>query len=83
MKKVYLITNIEQYAMLIAYCVEHDISVFRTFWNEREKGNRCYYVNFKDKRCLYSSKEYWLKEGYEIVVPEFYFDEYGCVRIRS
>ena len=37
-KKAYLLISIEEYGKFIAYCIENDISVFRTYWNEREKA---------------------------------------------
>ena len=80
-RKVYLISNIEEYGKLMAYCIEHDIVVFRTYWNEKEKGNRCFEVNFKDKRCYYSSKEYYFNEGYNILIPVFDFNKFGTIII--
>ncbi len=79
--KVYLIKNIEEYGKLIAYCIEKDISVFRSYWDDREKSNRCYNISFKDKRLYYSSKEYYENEGAEIVIPEFYCTNFGDYRI--
>ena len=84
---VYLIKNIEEYGKLMAFCIDHDISVWRTYWDEREKGNRCYYINWKEKRCYYSSLDYYQGKyrfddiEYEIVEPIFEFDKYGTVEI--
>lgn len=36
-KKAYLLMSIEEYGKFIAYCIENDITVFRTYWDEREK----------------------------------------------
>ena len=83
MKEVYLITTIEEYGKLIAYCIEHDIQVFRTYWDESAKGNRCYHIDYSEKRCYYSSKEYYIDNGYAIVVPKFYFNKYGTVCIKG
>lgn len=33
-KKAYLITNIEEYGKFISFCINKDICVFRTYWNE-------------------------------------------------
>lgn len=33
--KAYLIKNIEEYGKLMAYRIENDISVFRSYWDER------------------------------------------------
>lgn len=79
--KVYLIKTIEEYGKLIAYCIENDISVFRSYWDAREKGDRCYHVSFKDKRLYYSSKEYYENEGAEIIIPEFYCTNFGEYKI--
>ena len=78
----YRITTIKEYGLLMAYCIERDISVFRTYWDEREKDDRCYYVSFKDKRCYYSSSSYYIKSGYKIVEPGFWADECGRINIR-
>ena len=79
--KVYLIKNIEEYGKLIAYCIEKDINVFRSYWDDREKGDRCYHISFKDKRLYYSSKEYYENEGAEIIIPEFYCTNFGKYKI--
>ena len=83
MKKVYLITNIEDYGKLMAYCIENDISVWRTYWDERERGDRCFEINWKEKRCYYSSKRYYQSMGYQIVTPMFRVDEYGNYEIGA
>lgn len=77
MRTVYLISNIEEYGKLIAFCIDNYISVFRTYWDEREKGNRCFEINWKDKRCYYASKQYWMESGYAIRTPKFELNEYG------
>ena len=76
-KKAYLITSIEDYGKFISYCINNDIQVWRTYWDEREVGMRCYYINFEERRCYYSSCQYYKNEGYEIVTPVFSLDEYG------
>lgn len=76
-KRAYIIENIEEYGKLISYCIEHDINVFRTYWDEREKNNRCYAIDWKERRCYYSSKKYYEENGYEIIVPEFKLTQYG------
>lgn len=75
--KVYLIKNIEEYGKFISYCIDHDINVWRLYWNEKEKGNMCYRIDWGNGRCFYSSKKYWEDNGYEIVVPNFFLDKYG------
>lgn len=75
--KVYLIKNIEEYGKFIAYCIDHDINVWRLYWDEKEKGNICYRIDWGNGRCFSSSKKYWEDNGYEIVEPNFILDEYG------
>lgn len=83
MKKIaYLLSSIEDYGAFISFCIEHDICVFRTYWDEREKGERCYFIDWQEKRCYYSSVEYYLKLGYKILTPVFYFNSFGKVHIR-
>lgn len=77
MKKVYLISSIEEFGKLMSLCIEKDISVFRTYWDEREKGSRCYRIDWEEKRCYYCSREYWKTKGYEVVVPVFAVNQYG------
>jgi hypothetical protein len=76
-KKAFLIANIEEYGKLISFCINNDICVFRTYWDEREKGDRCYNIDWKEKRCYYSSRRYYENNGYEIVSPTFQLNEYG------
>lgn len=82
MKQAYLITNIEEYGKLMAFCIENDISVFRTYWDDREKGDRCYHINWKEKRCYYSRRNYWEDDGYDIIIPKFYVNEYGVYKME-
>lgn len=76
-KKAYLINSIEEYGKFISFCINKDILVWRTYWNEREKGDRCYAIDWKEKRCYYSSRLYYENNGYEIVVPTFTLNTYG------
>lgn len=76
-KKAYLITSVGEYGKFISFCIENDISVWRTYWDEREKGDRCYNIDWKEKRCYYSSRRYYENNGYEIVSPTFQLNEYG------
>ena len=79
MKTAYLISNIEEYGKFIAFCIDNDISVWRTYWNEREKY--CFNINWKEKRCYYSSKQYYLNEDYVLKTPNFEIDEYGKYKL--
>lgn len=81
--KVYLIKNIEEYGKLMSYCIERDISVFRTYWDEREKGNRCYNISFEEKQCYHSSKQYYKSQGAEILIPEFRCTKFGHYDIEK
>lgn len=82
-KIVYRIKNIEEYGKLMAYCIEHDIRVWRTYWDEREKDTRCYFINWDTKNCLYSPIKFWESNGFKVVEPVFDFDEYGTVVIKE
>ena len=80
-KEVYLIKDITEYGKLIAFCIKHDITIFRTYWGNREKGNRCYQIDWDEKRCYYSSRKFYEENGYKIVVPYFSFDRFGEIYI--
>ena len=87
-KTAYLIKNIEEYGKLMAYCIDHDITVWRTYWNEKEKGTICYSIDWKLKRCFYSKIDYYQgrnidNEVYDIVEPVFESNEYGNVTISK
>ena len=69
--RAFLITSVEEYGKLVAFCISKDISIYRTYWDEREKGSRCYNINWKEKRCYYENN------GYEIVKPIFRPNAYG------
>ena len=83
---VYLIKNIEEYGKLMAFCIDNDINVWRTYWNERDKGTIGYHIDWKQKRCFYSKIDYWKgnnidNKAYEIIEPSFVFDEYGKIQL--
>lgn len=82
-KTAYLIVNVEEYGKLISFCINNDISVWRTYWDEREKGERCFQIDWIGKRCYYSSKRFYESEGYEIITPIFYVDSYGNYKIKD
>ena len=82
-KRAYLIASIEEYGKLISFCINNDISVWRTYWDEREKDDRCFQIDLENKRCYYSSKRYYENEGYEIITPTFYVDKYGNYKITE
>ena len=74
-----LVDNIKDYGFLMAYCIDKDICVFRTYWNEKEKTSMCYKIDYTDKRCYKSDVDYYKENGDEIFKPIFSFDEYGKV----
>lgn len=82
-KEAFIIDNITDFGNLMAFCIERDISVWRTYFDEREKNNRCYSIDWKQKRCYYSRKEYWLEKGYKVYKPTFYVDEWGKIKIKK
>lgn len=77
MKKVYILSGISDYGKFISFCIKNDITVFRTYWDEREIIKRCYYIDWIQKRCYYSDRSYWESKGYEVVSPIFLCDKYG------
>ena len=76
-KRAFLITSIEEYGKLIAFCISKDICVYRTYWDEREKISRCYNIDWREKCCYYSKLRYYEDNGYEIVKPIFMLNDYG------
>ncbi len=82
-KKAYLITNIEEYGKFVSFCIENDVNVWRTYWDEREKGDRCYNIDWQEKRCYYSSRRYYEENGYEVITPTFHLDKYGNYKMLN
>ena len=76
-KRAFLITSVEEYGKLIAFCISNDICVYRTYWDEREKRSRCYNIDWKERCCYYSKLRYYEDNGYEIVKPVFRLNAYG------
>lgn len=81
MENVYLISNVEEFGKLMSFCIDNDICVFRTYWNEQEKGKICYCVNFRDKRCSFGTMQFYVKQGYQIRIPIFEVDDFGKYRL--
>lgn len=73
----YLIENISEYGKLLSFCIENDISVFRSYWDDREKGDRCYVIDFSDRRLYYSSFSFYKSQGYTIYIPYFVLNPYS------
>lgn len=82
LKRAFAITNIEEYGKFISFCIENDVCVFRTYWDEREKNDRCYCIDFQEKRCFYAPRRYYEEKGYAIVTPTFLLDECGQYKIK-
>ena len=80
---VYLIDSIEEYGKLMAYCINHDITVWRCYWDEREKGDRCFDVDFQSKRIWYSCSKYYRDIGATIIKPKFIVNKYGVYEIEK
>lgn len=54
-KKAYLIKDIAEYGKFISYCINNDISVELAYWDNRYKGDRCYYIDERERECYYAS----------------------------
>lgn len=80
-KKAYLIVNIEEYGKFISFCINNDVNVWRTYWDDREKEDRCYNIDWQENRCYYSSRRYYEENGYDILIPNFHLDKYGNYKI--
>lgn len=76
-KIAYRISSIEDYGKFMAFCINKDINVWRTYWDEREKGDRCYSIDWREKRCYYSSKRYYIDNDYTVIDPTFSMNAFG------
>lgn len=43
-KIVDIISNLEEYGKLMAFCIQNDISAWRTYWDERDTDT-CYSID--------------------------------------
>lgn len=80
-KLAYKISNIIEYGKLMAFCIQNDVCVFRTYWDEREKLDRYYSIDWKEKRCYYSKRKYFEENGYSLYEAVFEPDKYGNYKI--
>ena len=81
MKKVaFIISNIEEYGKFISFCIDYDICVFRSYWDEREKSHWCYSIDWESNKCFYSPRSYYENKNYEVVTPKFELDDDGRYR---
>jgi len=81
-KKAFIIENIEEYGKLMAFCIDNDISVWRTYWHN-DNTDIYYSINWIEKRCYYARKQWWIKNEYKIFKPIFYKDEWGKIKIKK
>lgn len=79
----YLIRSIEEYGKFVAYCIDNDISVWRLYYNDREKGKFCLKIDWEEKRCFYSSLVFYLGINCKIVLPEFEIDKFGRFQLLN
>ena len=77
MKIAYLISNIEEYGKFLSFLINNDFNVYRLYWDERAKGDRCYQIDWKEKRCYYDTRKHYEDNGYEIIKPDFVCNKYG------
>ena len=80
---IYKISSIEEYGKLLAYLINNDFNVFRLFWDERDKHQRCYSINYATKRVGYSNVNYYKRCGYTVYNAYFTLDQFGNYEIRK
>lgn len=73
----YLIDNITDFGKFLTFCIQNDFSVFRTFWDDREKGKRCFHLSYSDKLVYYSDISFYKSKGYKILRPSFELNSYS------
>ena len=49
------------YASFLGWCIKRDVNVWRSYWDEEEKDDRLYFIDWfaVDKRLLYSGYDFW------------------------
>lgn len=59
--KLYKFPSYLYYALFLGWCIERDVNVWRSYWDEEEKDNRLYFIDWfaVDKRLLYSGYDFW------------------------
>lgn len=81
MKKVaYAISDISDYGKFILFCIANELCVYPLYFNENEKGDKCFVIDLENKKCFFSSRLHFEHNGYEIVKPIFKLDSYGQYR---
>lgn len=71
-KICFLIDNIEDYGKLVSYCIEHDISVFRSYYIP----GHYYEIDFDSNKLFHSNQEFYKEEGYILQRPKFIYTRY-------
>ena len=71
----YILKDITEYGKFVAYCIDHDISVYRLYWNEQNK-NRCYVI-YPDMKLAGVANKDWCALAYSLKEPKFYLSKYG------
>ena len=51
-KIAYLISNIEEYGKFLSFLINNDFNVYRLYWDERTKCDRCYQIDWKEKDAI-------------------------------
>ena len=64
--KLYRFPSYQDYASFLGWCIKRDVNVWRSYWDEEEKDDRLYFIDWFafDKRLLYSDYDFW-KWGYD------------------
>lgn len=75
--EAYKFKNAEHFGLFLIYCVEKDITVWRTYWDNRKK-DRLYILNWQERRVYYTDFD---DEKYEVIVPKFHFDGFGTIKM--
>lgn len=76
-KIAYRILSVEDFGKLMSFCIDKDVCVFRTYFNNACLSDRCYTIDWKEKRCYYGSEQYYLDHSYTVITPTFLTDVYG------
>lgn len=66
MTTLYKFPSYADYAAFLGWCVRKDVNVWRSYWDEYEKDNRLYFIDWfaVDKHLTYANYDFW-KYGYD------------------
>lgn len=73
----YSISNIDDYSKFLAFCVQHDVCVSRLYWSAIDAGDRCFFIDWRERCCYYSPRAYFLIHDYCLVHPSFVLNSSG------